>query len=338
MQQYNEYIDRRYFQVLLETASAFNPTLKNLPSLALTHSSNNENASIDAHPILPLLTNIYNTDPEFSFNIGQKLILEKHGFLGYAARSSHNLKEALELDARYLPIATSLIRFEIVIGKKNTQLNIQLSPLGQKHQTFLIELLVTCLHTMTLQMCPDLKPEVTLKLEYAEPDHRNLYEKYLPATQIQFNAGENSIIMSNELLNHEIQSTDNTLKVLAREVLEKNLQQFILHSLLTDRVSQLLECQLGSGFNRVHIADSLGMSEKSLERKLKQENSSFRHLRDLVTFKHAKRLLTDSNLSIGDIAIEMGYSDASNFSKSFRRLSINESPAKFRQRNNKKEA
>ena len=68
-------------------------------------------------------------------------------------------------------------------------------------------------------------------------------------------------------------------------------------------------------------AQSLGMNVRQMQRMLKQEQSSFRHLSEQVLFEQAKLILADNKMSILDIAVEFGYSDAANFSRAFKRWS-----------------
>lgn len=83
------------------------------------------------------------------------------------------------------------------------------------------------------------------------------------------------------------------------------------------------------------VAKALGYSERTLRRKLKQEGTSFRQLRDNVLRKNALDFLQKSDMPIIDISYLLGYKDQSTFNHAFRNW-YNESPGQFRKRVTKK--
>jgi AraC-like DNA-binding protein len=79
------------------------------------------------------------------------------------------------------------------------------------------------------------------------------------------------------------------------------------------------------------IARSLGTSARSLQRRLTAAGLSYRQLLDAARREAAERYLSDSRLSIGEIAYLLGYSEAAAFNRAFRRWR-HERPHAFRQR------
>jgi len=76
-------------------------------------------------------------------------------------------------------------------------------------------------------------------------------------------------------------------------------------------------------------AQTFGMSERTLRRKLSEEQSSFQSVLDDVRFEKAKHWLSDSQLSIELIALKLGYQEAAAFNHAFKRWSA-QSPSQFR--------
>ena len=79
------------------------------------------------------------------------------------------------------------------------------------------------------------------------------------------------------------------------------------------------------------IARTLGTSARSLQRRLAAAGLSYRQLLDAGRREAAERYLSDSQLSIGEIAYLVGYSEAAAFNRAFRRW-CHERPQVFRQR------
>ncbi len=89
---------------------------------------------------------------------------------------------------------------------------------------------------------------------------------------------------------------------------------------LAHKVQELLTQILESGeFSAERVAKQLNMSVRTLHRKLKQEDTSFRELVEYVRRNLATRYLTEENLSISEVAYLTGFSRASAFHKAFKR-------------------
>jgi len=72
-----------------------------------------------------------------------------------------------------------------------------------------------------------------------------------------------------------------------------------------------------------------GMSVRSFQRRLADDDWSFSELVDQVRRELATELLHNTNVSLGEIATTLGYSAESNFIRSFRRWT-GRAPAEFR--------
>jgi AraC-like DNA-binding protein len=66
-------------------------------------------------------------------------------------------------------------------------------------------------------------------------------------------------------------------------------------------------------------ANLLGMSSRTLQRRLSENETSFNELLDQTRFDSAKQLLRDKSISVSDICYELGYANPANFTRAFRR-------------------
>jgi AraC-like DNA-binding protein len=67
------------------------------------------------------------------------------------------------------------------------------------------------------------------------------------------------------------------------------------------------------------VAQSLNISARTLRRKLRDENSSFRQVVDELRRDMAIRYLRDTDLTVEEIGETLGFSDDANFRQAFRR-------------------
>ena len=79
------------------------------------------------------------------------------------------------------------------------------------------------------------------------------------------------------------------------------------------------------------VARDLGMSTRTLQRRLSSFGVSYQELLDVVRRESAEKCVTESSLSIGEIAYLVGYSEPAAFHRAFRRWT-GSTPHEFRQR------
>jgi AraC-like DNA-binding protein len=77
------------------------------------------------------------------------------------------------------------------------------------------------------------------------------------------------------------------------------------------------------------VAATLCMTERTLNRRLKEENASFRDLKSAALLHRAQRYLEDTQYSVEAIAADLGYQDTANFRRAFRKRA-GCSPAEYR--------
>ena len=77
------------------------------------------------------------------------------------------------------------------------------------------------------------------------------------------------------------------------------------------------------------VARELGMSPRTLNRRLRAEGTWFRGILDAVRGERATALLRDPSVGIGEIAFVLGYSEPAAFHRSFKRWT-GQTPLAFR--------
>jgi AraC-like DNA-binding protein len=90
---------------------------------------------------------------------------------------------------------------------------------------------------------------------------------------------------------------------------------------ICERVEQATRALLAAGVraDRATVAKRLGMTSRTLQRRLEDERTNFRALRDAVLWEAVEVLLSNPSLKIEAVALSVGFSDVGAFSKAFRR-------------------
>lgn len=79
-----------------------------------------------------------------------------------------------------------------------------------------------------------------------------------------------------------------------------------------------------------NVAQRLGISTRTMRRRLSDEGFTFNDAKNLARERRAKYLLVNSRASLTEIAFELGYSELSAFSRAFRGW-VGETPQAYRE-------
>ena len=97
-----------------------------------------------------------------------------------------------------------------------------------------------------------------------------------------------------------------------------------------ERLRELLKPYLVDGYPPARFAaEIMGVSERTLARRLAARGLTYGTLIDEMRFAEAKKLLQKPDIQIEDVAISVGFNDQSNFTRMFRRIG-GLSPREFR--------
>jgi AraC-like DNA-binding protein len=147
---------------------------------------------------------------------------------------------------------------------------------------------------------------------------------------VVFGARNNALSFSKNWLSVPVSTSDGEKhKMLSLENVkaDKNTKQGV-----SPAVRRLLHRNVSRGIDGSrYVAESLGIHERTLRRRLARENTSFRELLEEVRETLSLQYLNDTELSISDIAFALGYSGTDAFDHAFRRWH-GMSPSQWRRR------
>lgn len=133
-----------------------------------------------------------------------------------------------------------------------------------------------------------------------------------------FDAEQHALIFPVELLSRPIQNANRAL----RQTLEKSVAAYwaLEQPSATEQVIRYLRARIiFSEATRAGVATYLSMHERSLNRYLRAEGTTFRGLVGEARFEVARQLLSGTRMDVTHIALILGYADVSAFSHAFQR-------------------
>lgn len=147
---------------------------------------------------------------------------------------------------------------------------------------------------------------------------------------LRFNEGEMRLVLPRALLDRPLPAPDPGLFSYLERHAEALQARVAAVASPAARVRELLAAGLRDGEpDQASIAKALAVTERTLQRRLQDEGTTFAALLDDVRRELARMYLGDPKLAIFEVAFLLGYSEPSAFNRAFRRWT-GESPSDFR--------
>lgn len=148
---------------------------------------------------------------------------------------------------------------------------------------------------------------------------------------VVFSADENKIIMDSQALAIPLPTRNAELAVLNDRLIQEYLSRLDRHDIINQVYSKLMETLGREQPDQKQLACALHLSQRSLQRKLKQAGTSYQEILDQIRQELAMQYLQQSHLSVNEISYRLGFSKVASFTRAFRRWS-GQSPSGYRQR------
>lgn len=159
---------------------------------------------------------------------------------------------------------------------------------------------------------------VPRKVELIHADGSNAHASYF-GCPVQFGASRNALVLDVADLDRPFPGHNRELLDMLNPVLSAALAEAITPATISQRVKMALKRILASGCpNIAAVARDLGMSERTLQRRITEENTSFRQLMLETRQEMVRHLLAESSIEINEIACLLGYEDTNSFYRAFR--------------------
>jgi AraC-like DNA-binding protein len=275
---------------------------------------------------------------DWALEFGRQLNIHSHGPLGFAALSAPTLGEGLDVLALFSRIRGPYVRVESARTDQHLVLKFDtgLYPL-ESNELPTIEILLQVAASFADAVLGGSAVDTSLWISQPPPPHAALYSKYFHA-RVEFNAAFSGILLPASLkalpcpLHDE--KTYHASLARCREALDAVLSPDDVVARATHWMAAHFD-QIAATGRAVsqprleQLAAALHMSPRTLIRQLTDRGTSFTELRESQQSDIAQRLLTDARYSVNEVGGLIGYGDAANFGRAFRRVT-GVSPGQYR--------
>jgi AraC-like DNA-binding protein len=255
-------------------------------------------------------------EPALGAFLGWNTAISHYGALGFAALSAPTLGDAIQIGVRFQSLITSIARLNLEVSGDVATIELEeLHPFGSVREFLVLNVLIALARTgegLTGLTLPG-----RIELAFPEPAYFAKFPRE-QAANLVCDQPRHRLVFGAAHLDLPITTADPAAYRTALELCERQLVEREPGALLVQRVQRLLFAADGGVQAPSRIARSLGMAERTLKRKLAEQGTSYTDLLDRHRHTRALELLR-TDATIEEVADRLGYSDAANFTRAFRR-------------------
>lgn len=251
--------------------------------------------------------------------LGTRQGIGHFGLLGLAMLTAPRFIEALRIGVQYAPITGAMMELALdETGRDDVSVIARMPAPHPEIEPFLCEeLFVSSLMLCRGLLGGDFRPRV-VELAYPAPAHAADYAAVFDC-EIRYDGARNRVVIERRWLQvampaHNAASAQQVIALCAAQMPATQPRSEIVAV-----VERLLRLRLADNPRLVDIADELHLTERTLRRQLQAAQTRFTTIHDRVRSESARTLLGDPRLSIAHVGAAVGFKDAREFRRAFRR-------------------
>lgn len=263
----------------------------------------------------------FTQDPYFGLHQGQIMEFSDMGILGYVMMHSPSVVDALTAYQRYNVLLCSGFNLDWEVQGNDVLIKMFLQHPDQGHMSrHCIEDMASSLFRLIGRLSNRRIPMLEVAFTHAVPA-ANL-TPYLQVFGVtpQFGGTDNYLRLGKDVLDYPILYSDAKLLSVFENIACESRQELTQASHFTEQVVQWMRTCFPSYFPTLqHTADHFSMSSRTLQHKLKEENTSYNDLSTQIRKELAMGYLRKREYSVGEIAYVLHFSEPSAFQSAFKK-------------------
>lgn len=251
--------------------------------------------------------------------------------VAYAMASCDTLRTGLQELARYMAVISDAATFDLVPEGDDAWLVLGGTGFArpvprQRYAYGLLSLLMVCQWVTRRPLHP-----LAMEFKFAQPQEVDRYREVYGCNQLRFDCAENRLLVSGADLAAPLPSRNAGMLALHEHVLQERIAALGKTS-TGYRVSAEIVRRLHRGEpRREEVAAALAMADRTLQRRLHEEGTSFQELLDDARRELARKYLSEERYGLNQVADLLAFGDPSNFQRACKRW-FGEPPGLYRKR------
>lgn len=255
----------------------------------------------------------------FGLEVGAHQSSGTFGIMGLAMMTARTFGDAVAIGVEYADITGALM--DVEIETPNTrEVALVARPRFPDDEilAFLCEELFMSTFNLARTLAgPAFAPQ-RIEFTYPPPPHAAAYRKAF-GCEVRFGARSNRMIVAARWLDMRLPTHHPVSAQQALAICREQSAQIKRQSEVIASVERILRRRLTENPTLGEVAQTLNLSERTLRRQLANAGRAWRDIHDQLRAERALELLRAGALSIAEIGGEVGYSDAREFRRAFKR-------------------
>ncbi|HKJ50469.1 MAG TPA: AraC family transcriptional regulator [Gammaproteobacteria bacterium] len=250
---------------------------------------------------------------------GASMRCDDYGVFGLAWKSAANLRGSYDRAERYARVLTSVARYEVETTDRGALMHLHRS--GERHLGMRLSNEATIASIVSISREVATKGFDPVAVYFRHPPPRSMadHERYF-GCPVHFGADMDALWVSQTSLQTPNRLGDASISKFFETHLETELDKAQRDDSLDMRLRDQVSRSLSEGVPLISdIATSLGMSARTLQRRLAEEGVSYQALVEETRRRLAESLLQQTDYALAEIAFMTGFSEQSAFTRAFKR-------------------
>lgn len=261
--------------------------------------------------------------------VGSSMRCDDYGAFGLAWKSAIDLRGSYQRSERYARVLTSVSTYQCV--EEDGRFFMTLNRAGARHLGMRLsnEQTIVAVTQISREVSKEPFSPDAVYFRHGGPDDISAHESYF-GCPVHYDADRDAIEVSEEHLRAPNKLGDASISAFFDTHMDREIAELPEEQELDGRVRSLVSPALSEGVpNIADVAARLGLSARTLQRRLAAQGHAFQDLVDEARQELAVRLLRRTDYALAEVAFLTGFAEQSAFTRAFKRWR-GETPAHFR--------
>ncbi|MAK61421.1 MAG: AraC family transcriptional regulator [Ponticaulis sp.] len=273
----------------------------------------------DYYALCERLADHYPGQTDLTMRVGGSMTCDDYRAFGLAWKSAPTLRASYDRAERYGRMLTSVSTYELKTGPSANYFIHHRAGTPSRGMGISNEQTLAAIVAISREVCAGPFAIRAVHFKHERPEAEAAHQAYFDCP-IMYGASMDALEFTAEVLDLPNRLGDEALSRFFETHLEQELASLEHDIGLEHRVRIQISHSLSGGIPTLHdIALALGLSARSLQRRLSEKGLSFQTLIDASRRELAMRLLQTTEYSLAEIAFLTGFSEQSAFTRAFKR-------------------
>ena len=282
----------------------------------------NPKLMVSADQFYDFFAALANRDPDglsLPLRIGATMRSDEYGAFGLAWKSAPNLRGSYLRSQRYGHVLGSAETYSLQRGDRGWFFNLDKAGDGRLGMTLSNEASMSAVDVISREVSTEPFRPLAVYFKHAPRGEASVYEKHF-GCPVHFETGRDALLVGEESLDAPNRLGDETIASFFDRHLENELASLTHDERLEPSVRRAVANVLSEGVPTLSsIASQLGIGSRTLQRRLTEQGHTFQSVVDAARHDLAKRLLSETDYSLAEIAFLTGFAEQSGFTRAFKR-------------------